>query len=159
MTNDADYQTNAAVLGGLTNGMADPALISKALHQGTTMVVALAQIVASSGVNVSDADVNVLASQILSVFAQLNSPAFSGTPTAPTAAPGTNSQQLATTGFVNASFAPLNSPDLIGSPTAPTPAVGDNSQTIATTAFVDEIAGATSIGSIVYGYKNIGGAL
>jgi hypothetical protein len=32
--------------------------------------------------------------------APLNSPAFTGTPTAPTAAPGTNTTQLATTAFV-----------------------------------------------------------
>jgi hypothetical protein len=34
--------------------------------------------------------------------ASLNSPAFTGTPTAPTAAPGTNSTQIATTAFVAA---------------------------------------------------------
>jgi hypothetical protein len=34
--------------------------------------------------------------------APLNSPAFTGTPTAPTAAPGTNTTQIATTAFVTA---------------------------------------------------------
>jgi hypothetical protein len=36
--------------------------------------------------------------------ASLNSPAFTGTPTAPTAAPGTNTTQLATTAFVTAAI-------------------------------------------------------
>ena len=39
--------------------------------------------------------------QSLSAYAPLNSPAFTGTPTAPTATAGTNSTQLATTAFVN----------------------------------------------------------
>ena len=38
------------------------------------------------------------------LFAPLVSPAFTGTPTAPTATVGTNTTQLATTAFVNASF-------------------------------------------------------
>ncbi len=41
----------------------------------------------------------------VSLFAPLASPAFTGTPTAPTAAPGTNSTQLATTAFVAAAVA------------------------------------------------------
>jgi len=44
-----------------------------------------------------------------------NSPALTGTPTAPTASPGTNSTQLATTAFVAAGFAPLASPAFTGS--------------------------------------------
>jgi hypothetical protein len=38
-------------------------------------------------------------------FAPINSPAFTGIPTAPTAAPGTNSTQIATTAFVAANVA------------------------------------------------------
>ena len=41
-------------------------------------------------------------------LAYLNSPSFSGTPTAPTAAPGTNSTQIATTSFVLANTKPSN---------------------------------------------------
>ncbi|UNK36578.1 hypothetical protein MNR02_08625 [Shinella sp. H4-D48] len=41
------------------------------------------------------------------IKAGLNSPAFTGTPTAPTAAPGTDSGQLATTAFVKAALAAL----------------------------------------------------
>jgi hypothetical protein len=39
--------------------------------------------------------------------ASLNSPAFSGTPTAPTPTPGTNTQQVASTAFVQAAIAAL----------------------------------------------------
>lgn len=61
---------------------------------------------------------------------------LTGTPTAPTASPGTNTTQIATTAFVNASFAPLASPALTGTPTAPTASSGTNTTQIATTAFV-----------------------
>jgi hypothetical protein len=98
-------------------------------------------------------------------FAPINSPAFTGVPTAPTAAAGSQSGQLATTAFVHnavvasttgvASFntrtgaitlvtadvtgaggAPLASPAFTGNPTAPTPVTGNSSASIATTAFV-----------------------
>jgi hypothetical protein len=78
--------------------------------------------------------------------APLASPMFTGTPTAPTAAAGTNTTQLATTAFVaaiktaldavDAQKAPLASPALTGTPTAPTAAVGTNTTQLATTAFV-----------------------
>ena len=72
-------------------------------------------------------------------LARLASPAFTGTPTAPTAAPGTNTQQLATAAFVQAAIAPLAplaSPIFTGDPKAPTPSQFDNDTSIATTAFV-----------------------
>lgn len=75
----------------------------------------------------------------LALKAPLNSPALTGTPTAPTPTPGDNSTKLATTAFIAAliaSYAPLASPALTGNPTAPTPASGDNDTSIATTAFV-----------------------
>jgi Chaperone of endosialidase len=93
-----------------------------------------------------------------------DSPAFTGSPTAPTQAPGDNDTSIATTAFVNAAVtamnvvasfntrkgavvltlsdvtgaggAPLASPTFSGSPTAPTPGAGDNSTKLATTAFV-----------------------
>jgi hypothetical protein len=72
--------------------------------------------------------------------ALLLSPAFTGTPTAPTPPPGDNSTRLATTGFVAASgtgsWAPLNSPAFTGVPTAPTAPLGTSTTQIATTAFV-----------------------
>jgi hypothetical protein len=71
--------------------------------------------------------------------APLDSPHFTGTPTAPTPSPGDNDTSLATTAFVTASvagLAPLNSPAFTGNPVAPTPAGGDNDTSIATTAWV-----------------------
>lgn len=97
--------------------------------------------------------------------ALLASPAFSGVPTAPTAAQTTNTTQLATTAFVQsvvnaigagvvsfngrtgtvtlqandisaAGGALLAGPAFTGVPTAPTPATTDNSTALATTAFV-----------------------
>tara|TARA_B100000035_G_scaffold238446_1_gene206730 strand:+ start:4238 stop:4966 length:729 start_codon:yes stop_codon:yes gene_type:complete len=84
----------------------------------------------------------------LSDVAKKASPAFSGTPTAPTAAPGTNSQQLATTEFVNAEIAAditgkadLVSPQFTGTPTSTTAAIGTNNTQIATTAYVQTEVG------------------
>lgn len=71
-------------------------------------------------------------------LARLASPAFYGVPIAPTAAPGTNTQQLATAAFVQTAIAdkaPLASPALSGSPTAPTAGKNDNSTLLATTAY------------------------
>ena len=58
------------------------------------------------------------------------SPVFTGTPTAPTAASGTSTAQLATTAFVTAS------PAFAGTPTAPTAPAGTATAQLATTAFV-----------------------
>lgn len=75
----------------------------------------------------------------ISGFAPIDSPSFTGTPTAPTPASNDNSGKLATTAYVqNQNFAPLNSPALTGDPTAPTPTTGDNDTSIATTAFVQD---------------------
>ena len=73
-------------------------------------------------------------------LATLDSPAFIGVPTAPTAAPGTSTTQIATTAFVDTGYAKLASPAFTGNPTAPTQATGTNNTTIATTAFVQQTA-------------------
>lgn len=96
----------------------------------------------------------------VSSLAPKASPTFTGTPAAPTAAPGTNTTQLATTGFVKAAIdavlggvstafdtlseiatalgllAPIASPTFTGTPAAPTAAPGTNTTQLATTAFV-----------------------
>lgn len=67
------------------------------------------------------------------------SPALTGTPTSPTAAPGTNTTQVASTAFVEAAVASKAnsvSPALTGTPTSPTAAPGTNTTQIASTAFV-----------------------
>ena len=97
----------------------------------------------------SDTDVNV--SDIVAK-ANLASPTFTGTPTAPTATANTNTTQLATTAYVDQSaFAPLASPALTGTPAAPTAGTSTNTTQIATTAFAQPrdadltaIAGLTS---------------
>lgn len=88
--------------------------------------------------NTSDANkpISTATQNALNLKADLVSPALTGTPTAPTAAPGTNTTQIATTAFIVTSFAPLNSPALTGTPTAPTATPGTNSTQVATTAFV-----------------------
>ena len=102
------------------------------------------------------------------------SPTLAGVPNAPTAAPGTNSTQIATCQFVTAAVnagagvstfngragavalatgditgaggAPIASPAFSGVPTAPTASAGDTSSQIATDAFVaNAIAGGTVI--------------
>lgn len=95
----------------------------------------------------------------LDAKAPLASPALTGVPTAPTAAGGTNTTQLATTAFVQAAlgsyltsataaatyltiataaatYAPISSPTFTGTPLSTTPSTADNSTKIATTAYV-----------------------
>lgn len=84
-------------------------------------------------------------------FAPKASPAFSGTPTVPTAAAGTNTTQAASTAFVASAistaapdlspYAPKDSPVFSGNPVAPTPAQFDNDTSMATTAFVQRAIG------------------
>lgn len=83
-------------------------------------------------------------------LAPINSPALTGTPTAPTASPATtNTTQIATTAFVQAAitaglagYAHLASPIFSGTPTVPTAAPGTNTLQIASTAFVQAAVGA-----------------
>lgn len=111
----------------------------------------------------------------LSAYALLNSPEFTGVPTAPTANPGTTTGQLATTAFVMAAVtastsgvASFNartgavtlqaaditgaggaltvSPAFTGSPTAPTAAPGTSNTVLATTAFVAAAVTAATAG-------------
>jgi hypothetical protein len=93
----------------------------------------------------------VAASGWLGGLAQLASPAFTGTPTAPTAAALTASTRLATTAYADSAVgvetaraetaealkAPLASPALTGTPTAPTATALTDSTQLATTAYAD----------------------
>jgi hypothetical protein len=99
---------------------------------------------------------------ILVGLAPLDSPAFTGTPTAPTPAigptpPTDNSTAIATTAFVvgvvnqlgaqsSATFAPINSPNFSGLPTGPTAAPGNSTAQLATTAFVQAAVIAATAG-------------
>jgi len=85
--------------------------------------------------------------------APINSPHFTGIPTAPTAAALTDNTQLATTAYtdsavavetaarVAAGYAPLVSPAFTGTPTAPTKAPLTDNTDIATTAYTDLAVG------------------
>jgi hypothetical protein len=89
--------------------------------------------------------------------APLDSPQFTGSPTAPTPAPGDASSLIATTAFVDAAitaalalvdgmFAPLASPQFTGFPAGPTAAPGTASGQLATTAFVMDAVAASVAG-------------
>lgn len=60
-----------------------------------------------AGTDTVRAIVPAVLAAVLASYAKLASPAFTGSPTAPTAAPGTNSTQLANTAFVQAAIAAL----------------------------------------------------
>lgn len=125
----------------------------------------------SSSVSQINANVAYDASRIsiienaLPTKADLNSPAFTGLPLAPTMMAGNNSSVIATTSYVDSADTAINlyintqiqatqnlattnlynglatkadnvSPVLLGTPTAPTPVSADNSTKIATTAYV-----------------------
>lgn len=100
----------------------------------------------------------------LSAYAKLDSPALTGTPTAPTAANGTSNKQIATTEFVAAamenlvageidlsSYAKLQSPNFGGIPNAPTAAPGTNSRQLATCEFVINSLGSGGNGGAAVG--------
>jgi hypothetical protein len=117
--------------------------------------------------------------QDLTLYAPLASPQFSGIPTAPTAAPGVSTGQLATTAYVmaavsastagvvsfntrtgvvdlldtditNAGGALLASPVFSGTPQAPTATIGTDTGQLATCAFVLAELGGASIGVMTF---------
>ena len=91
--------------------------------------------------------------EMITSFAPLNSPAFTGTPTAPNPATGDSSTNIATTQFVQqAGTLAQNNSNLTGMPTAPTASPGTLTTQIATTAFVGaEISKAWSIQTFTSG--------
>lgn len=79
----------------------------------------------------------------LSNKASINSPTFTGNPSAPTPSSSDNDTSIATTAFVQtvvnnvlSTKANINSPTFTGTPAAPTPSTSNNDTSIATTAFV-----------------------
>ncbi len=83
--------------------------------------------------------------------ANIASPTFTGVPAAPTAAPGTNTTQLATTAYADAIAAlkaNLASPTFTGTPAAPTAAVDTNTTQLATTAMVLGQAASATPGAV-----------
>lgn len=88
----------------------------------------------------------------LALLAPLLSPALTGTPTAPTAAPGTNSTQLATTGFVAAAIAALlnSAPGALDTLDELAAALGDdpNFATTVTNALAGKLAKASNLADL-----------
>lgn len=126
VTNYGDYQNENYVylLENFANGTAPTQPILGQLWYDSSNDIISAYNTANAWVALASQDY---------VELQKISPAFSGTPTAPTATVSTNSTQLATTAFVQNNKV---SPAFTGTPTAPTAAAGTNSTQIATTAFV-----------------------
>lgn len=104
----------------------------------------------SSNIVLSGAIYNAINSALNGVKSNTN---LIGTPTAPTAAPGTNTTQIATTEFVNSAVLNsqintatlFNNPNFTGTPTAPTAAKGTKTTQIATTEFVQNAASDAAI--------------
>jgi Chaperone of endosialidase len=152
--NFSGYATAPTAASGTNDGqIATTAFVMNAVQDSTTGVASFngrTGIVVLAGADISAAGGALLAS-----------PPFTGTPTAPTAAPGTNTTQLATTAFVMAAtqsgYAPLNSPAFTGVPTAPTAAVGTNTAQLATTAYV--LAAITAIDAGVLSFNGRTGAV
>lgn len=83
--------------------------------------------------------------QHLITLSPLSSPAFTGTPTVPTAPTTDNSTTVASTAHVKNNlfnYATLNSPNFTGNPTVPTAGTGDNSTSVANTAHVKNVVAA-----------------
>jgi hypothetical protein len=143
--------------------------------------------VAVSSFNGREGAVNLIGNDVSAAGgALLASPAFLGTPTAPTAAPGTNSPVLATCAFVAAAIAAaasgvtsfngrsgvvtlsaadltgaggalLASPAFSGVPSGPTAAPGANTTQLATCAFVT--AAIAAVGATVTSFNSRTGAI
>jgi hypothetical protein len=107
--NDTAYAADTQRSGGLIpNAPLPSSLLNKALFQPTRFAQALAQALANKGFNLSDANLtalitvmsNIITSVDLAAYAPLNSPHLTGSPQAPTQAPGDASANLATTQFL-----------------------------------------------------------
>ncbi|MEP9319952.1 phage tail protein [Pseudomonas sp. LABIM340] len=116
--------------------------LTVAVESGTSLADSVWQLVTDSQIVLGTTPLQF--QNITNGLAKLASPTFSGVPSAPTAAQGTNNQQLATTAFVQATITPLapkDSPVFVGVPSAQTPPRFDSSQRLATTEFVRQAIG------------------
>jgi hypothetical protein len=153
------YANPTANLGIATKQYVDTNITSVNTAQTTALTANVAAVNSTLGVLTGEINnVNVYAQNVDAIKANIASPNFTGLPTAPTASPGDNTIQLATTAFVaeaNAgvygtlidvttaitnnivsNYAPLVSPTLTGTPIAPTAAPLTSTTQIATTEFV-----------------------
>lgn len=154
---------------GLTTPIANPQTANSAgrFYDQTTVIWADAAIAYDATVHIPDGETLTYAEIYLlgaatntSGFAPINSPNFTGVPTAPTPSSSDNSNKIATTAFVKAQgYAPLNSPAFTGVPTAPTAAPGTNTTQIATTAFVQAATQTGAQSLTANGYATLPGGL
>lgn len=98
----------ATFLGRVSAGTGNVETLSAAQVK-TALALTKADVGLSNVDNTSDINkpISTATQNALNAKAPLSSPAFTGTPTAPTAATGTNTTQLATTAFVQATIAAL----------------------------------------------------
>lgn len=102
-------------------------LAAKLDSSGYTAADVLTKLLTVDGAS-SGLDADTLDGTELAAIALLASPGFSGTPTAPTAAPGTNTTQIATTAYVEAAVAALidGAPGLLDTIDEIAAAIGDD---------------------------------
>jgi hypothetical protein len=98
-----------------------------------------------SGTEIDDEFSNIQTA--IATKANSSAPAFTGIPTAPTAATATNTTQLATTAYVQAQKASMA---LTGAPTAPTATAGTNTTQLATTAYTTAAVAALNLATLEY---------
>lgn len=162
---DSQYAADTQRLNGFSvDALLPSVLLNKILFQLSTGMAALMQALANKGYSPNDANLATLTAVLQAIMTQadmtpyalLNSPAFTGTPTAPTPGVGDNSGKLATTAFLQAyatqawvnalfltisaaaaTYAPINSPVLTGIPQTTTPPNNDNSLRIPNTNWID----------------------
>ena len=129
-----------AAVGSSDGTLATTAFVQTAVAESTAGVASFNT--RTGIVTLTNADVTAAGGAVL------NSPAFTGTPTAPTPPPLDSSTRIATTAFVltETGFAPLASPAFTGLPTAPTPTAGTNNTQLATTGFVVNAIAGISVG-------------
>jgi hypothetical protein len=163
----AVVQTNLTVGGGCTFGYLNVAQTLTAANLEVSNLATVCNLIANGNIAVPNGAITVGGYPILTTataaaygFAPLDSPAFTGNPTAPTpqtTLPTDNSTSIATTAFVvavvnqlaagvSAQFAPINAPAFTGVPTAPTAAPGNATGQLATTAFVMNAVQAATAG-------------
>lgn len=117
-TNDyttAEQTKLSGIATGATANSTDAFLLSRANHTGTQAISTVTNLQSS-----------------LDAKAPLASPALTGTPTAPTAAAGTNTTQLATTAFVASAVTAAGATNLSATPAASTVTVNSSTGTAAT---------------------------
>ena len=122
---DSAYAGDSVRSGGApANAIFASLLANKAFYQWAIFVAGFANMLANKGYSPNDGSAspgsalanleavlaNVMTQADMSIFALLASPAFTGTPTAPTPTTGDNSTKLATTAFVQSSLQPFNLP-------------------------------------------------